>query len=309
MTNQATLRAAVRVYRRAHNQYASRPAAGRHGWHRGANAKVIRRDAREAEGAPLLREYRVKSSIEGSNPSLSAIHAKAAFGRLLHVWLRSSDCRPAPAARALIGTTNLRFVSGAASPLSLRLVRQGRRKAALSCLAEIKRFPARASGAGAHRHHEPAVRKRCRLAPLSPPGATRPPKGGFVVSGGDRAIACPRQRRGRSSGRETCLASAGAHPFLSALREAAERRLRRTWLRSSDSRPAPAARAFERVNDARVGARSRNACCREARRVIARKRHHTHDEGAWSGARHSAALVGARSRTMDVAGARGASAR
>jgi DNA-binding phage protein len=26
-----------------------------------------------AEGAPLLREYRVKSLIEGSNPSLSAI--------------------------------------------------------------------------------------------------------------------------------------------------------------------------------------------------------------------------------------------
>ena len=32
------------------------------------------RDGREAEGAPLLREYRVKSLIEGSNPSLSAIH-------------------------------------------------------------------------------------------------------------------------------------------------------------------------------------------------------------------------------------------
>ena len=31
-----------------------------------------RSDAREAEGAPLLREYRVKSSIEGSNPSHSA---------------------------------------------------------------------------------------------------------------------------------------------------------------------------------------------------------------------------------------------
>ncbi len=31
------------------------------------------RDGREAEGAPLLREYRVKSLIEGSNPSLSAI--------------------------------------------------------------------------------------------------------------------------------------------------------------------------------------------------------------------------------------------
>ena len=31
------------------------------------------RDGRVAEGAPLLREYGVKSSIEGSNPSLSAI--------------------------------------------------------------------------------------------------------------------------------------------------------------------------------------------------------------------------------------------
>src|SRR5688572_4344135 len=31
-----------------------------------------RRLAREAEGAPLLREYGVKSSIEGSNPSVSA---------------------------------------------------------------------------------------------------------------------------------------------------------------------------------------------------------------------------------------------
>ena len=32
-----------------------------------------RRDGREAEGAPLLREYTVKSCIEGSNPSLTAI--------------------------------------------------------------------------------------------------------------------------------------------------------------------------------------------------------------------------------------------
>ncbi len=31
------------------------------------------RDGRVAEGAPLLREYGVDSSIEGSNPSLSAI--------------------------------------------------------------------------------------------------------------------------------------------------------------------------------------------------------------------------------------------
>jgi hypothetical protein len=40
--------------------------------------KKTRRDAREAEGAPLLREYRVKSLIEGSNPSLSARYAKSA---------------------------------------------------------------------------------------------------------------------------------------------------------------------------------------------------------------------------------------
>ncbi|GEM_PF-1610161 len=30
-----------------------------------------------AEGAPLLREYRVNSSIEGSNPSFSAIQSSA----------------------------------------------------------------------------------------------------------------------------------------------------------------------------------------------------------------------------------------
>ena len=34
--------------------------------------RARRRLAREAEGAPLLREYGVKSSIEGSNPSVSA---------------------------------------------------------------------------------------------------------------------------------------------------------------------------------------------------------------------------------------------
>src|SRR5690348_5444011 len=37
----------------------------------------FRRGAREAEGAPLLREYRVKSLIEGSNPSLSARDRKS----------------------------------------------------------------------------------------------------------------------------------------------------------------------------------------------------------------------------------------
>ena len=34
---------------------------------------VTGRGGRVAEGAPLLREYRVCSPIEGSNPSLSAI--------------------------------------------------------------------------------------------------------------------------------------------------------------------------------------------------------------------------------------------
>ena len=38
-----------------------------------------RRVARVAEGAPLLREYRVKSLIEGSNPSLSASLAKSRY--------------------------------------------------------------------------------------------------------------------------------------------------------------------------------------------------------------------------------------
>ena len=36
---------------------------------------VLRRDGRVVEGAPLLREYRLKKLIEGSNPSLSAIDA------------------------------------------------------------------------------------------------------------------------------------------------------------------------------------------------------------------------------------------
>ena len=35
-------------------------------------AGILRRDGRAAEGAPLLRAYGVKSSIEGANPSLSA---------------------------------------------------------------------------------------------------------------------------------------------------------------------------------------------------------------------------------------------
>src|ERR1700761_4592510 len=48
--------------------------------------KKARRDAREAEGAPLLREYRVKSLIEGSNPSLSARHKNAPARGFFCAW-------------------------------------------------------------------------------------------------------------------------------------------------------------------------------------------------------------------------------
>jgi len=36
------------------------------------HGRKFRRDGRVVEGAPLLREYRLKRLIEGSNPSLSA---------------------------------------------------------------------------------------------------------------------------------------------------------------------------------------------------------------------------------------------
>jgi hypothetical protein len=44
-----------------------------------------------AEGAPLLREYRVKSLIEGSNPSLSARYAEGPARGLLRIWRRERD--------------------------------------------------------------------------------------------------------------------------------------------------------------------------------------------------------------------------
>ena len=63
-----------------------------------AGYKQVRRDAREAEGAPLLREYRVKSLIEGSNPSLSAIQSLTSLPR--HRIIRGSLQRSnAPVAR------------------------------------------------------------------------------------------------------------------------------------------------------------------------------------------------------------------
>ena len=39
-----------------------------------------------AEGAPLLREYRVKSLIEGSNPSLSARYATKPLNSGAFLW-------------------------------------------------------------------------------------------------------------------------------------------------------------------------------------------------------------------------------
>ena len=44
-----------------------------------------------AEGAPLLREYRVNSSIEGSNPSVSAIRLRLRFGEIDETKLREAD--------------------------------------------------------------------------------------------------------------------------------------------------------------------------------------------------------------------------
>ena len=44
---------------------------------RGTVSSYVGEMAELVEGAPLLREYGVKSSIEGSNPSLSAIFISA----------------------------------------------------------------------------------------------------------------------------------------------------------------------------------------------------------------------------------------
>jgi hypothetical protein len=45
-----------------------------------------RRDGREAEGGGLLNRYRAKSSIEGSNPSLSASESKLFKINNLTTW-------------------------------------------------------------------------------------------------------------------------------------------------------------------------------------------------------------------------------
>jgi hypothetical protein len=58
----------------------------------------MRRGAREAEGAPLLREYRVKSLIEGSNPSLSASFARRAQGGPFFMRWIGLPVQPSPRA-------------------------------------------------------------------------------------------------------------------------------------------------------------------------------------------------------------------
>ena len=55
-----------------------------------AGSRRSRRDAREAEGAPLLREYGCKTPIQGSNPCLSASNARS---RLLGGFLRYWPCK------------------------------------------------------------------------------------------------------------------------------------------------------------------------------------------------------------------------
>ena len=64
---------------------------------------ATRRLAREAEGAPLLREYGVKSSIEGSNPSVSASSAVrqqiAPTFALTHYAAMHHNCISAPVAQ------------------------------------------------------------------------------------------------------------------------------------------------------------------------------------------------------------------
>ena len=61
--------------------------------------KKLRRNGRAAEGAPLLREYRVYSSIEGSNPSFSAIYIDVASINLDNASLAEKAIVYAPVAQ------------------------------------------------------------------------------------------------------------------------------------------------------------------------------------------------------------------
>jgi hypothetical protein len=74
-------------------------AAGNNAGPRGVNVTrifylaIYWRDGRAAEGAPLLREYGVNSSIEGSNPSLSAILKKPPSGGFFNMADREASIR------------------------------------------------------------------------------------------------------------------------------------------------------------------------------------------------------------------------
>src|SRR5262249_1413603 len=82
-----------------------------------------RRGAREAEGAPLLREYRVKSSIEGSNPSLSARNANAPAGGIcISMYSRRARLRTSRAYPSLSRTcaSPLRFADASCGAVTMR---------------------------------------------------------------------------------------------------------------------------------------------------------------------------------------------
>jgi hypothetical protein len=134
-----------------------------------ATRSPSRRVAREAEGAPLLREYRVKSSIEGSNPSLSATNKTAALWAAFLLAAESGDFLPVAlqgdwrsTEREPLGSQALRLAPH--SPPPTKQPPYGRlfcwrRRAVISCQS-----PCRATGA--RRSANLSVRRRS-VSPLT----------------------------------------------------------------------------------------------------------------------------------------------
>ena len=73
-----------------------------------------------AEGAPLLREYRVKSSIEGSNPSHSASSKKPLSGLFCCLKFGARDCVLCGFVRIVQSDVLLRWNGGVACAYDLR---------------------------------------------------------------------------------------------------------------------------------------------------------------------------------------------
>ena len=77
----------MRGYARSMNRYVGFARVRYTGW--------ARRDGREAEGGGLLNRYRAKSSIEGSNPSLSARQSAYPLSfvqRNIYIYRRMTAC-------------------------------------------------------------------------------------------------------------------------------------------------------------------------------------------------------------------------